>query len=111
MKPTVVSVNPALFTSPSGQRYAVAGSVWVPVPFDTTRENMGRYVSWELPESSPAPTTSSREWSVKGSKGNIYCVVERDGSWGCSCVGYGYRRKCRHIDETKKRVAAAEEGK
>jgi len=110
MKPTVVSVNPALFTSPSGQRYAVAGSVWVPVPVDTTRDNMGRFVSWEPPEANPAPTTSSREWSVKGSKGNTYCVVERGGSWGCSCVGYGYRRKCRHIDETKKRITA-EEGK
>ncbi len=110
MKPTVVSVNPALFTSPSGQRYAVAGSVWVPVPIDTTRDNMGRFVSWEPPEINPEPSINSREWSVKGSKGNAYCVVERNGSWGCSCVGYGYRRKCRHIDETKKRITA-EEGK
>lgn len=108
MNPPTVSVNPLLFTAPSGQRYAVAGSVWVPVPLDTTRDNMERYILWTPPTTKAKPSTPMREWSVTGSKGSTYCVVERDGAWGCSCVGYGYRRKCRHINETKARIAAAE---
>lgn len=108
MKPTAVSVNPLLFTAPSGQRYAVAGSVWVPVPLNTTRATLGRFMTWEPAEAKPPSLTESREWSVAGSKGNTYCVVERDGAWGCSCVGYGYRRTCRHINEIKAQEAAKE---
>ena len=104
MKVVSVSVNPVLFTAPSGQRYAIAGSVWVCVPADTTRDNMDRFVLWEPAATIPQPSTSIREWSVAGSTGNTYNVVERDGAWGCSCVGYGYRRKCRHIDEIKGRA-------
>ena len=99
MQPVEVSVNPLLFTAPSGQRYAVAGSVWLPVPEVTTRADLDRYMVWTPPQANL--TQSSREWSVTGSKGATYRVTERDGQWVCSCPGYGYRRKCRHIEETK----------
>lgn len=104
MQPVRVSVNPALFTAPSGQRYAIAGSQWIPVPEDTTHATLDRYVTWEPAQANTAP--SSREWDVKGSKGNTYRVVERDGQWSCSCPGYGFRRKCRHIAEKREENAS-----
>ena len=41
------------------------------------------------------------QWIVDGSKGNRY-TVEWDPyqrNYSCSCLGYTYRRKCRHITE------------
>ena len=39
------------------------------------------------------------QWTVDGSKGNRY-IVEWDPyqrKYSCNCLGYTYRRKCRHI--------------
>ena len=41
------------------------------------------------------------QWRVDGSKGKRY-TVEWDPhhrSYSCNCLGYTYRRKCRHITE------------
>ena len=41
------------------------------------------------------------QWRVDGSKGNHY-TVEWDPynkKYSCNCLGYTYRRKCRHITE------------
>jgi len=94
-----VNIPPALFTAPSGQRYAISGSVWIPVPDSTTFDDLDRYMVVERP--TLPSNRGSRFWTVKGSKGNEYRVMERDGQWGCSCPGYGFRRKCRHIEETR----------
>jgi hypothetical protein len=37
---------------------------------------------------------------VKGSKGNTYTLTKTDGKWSCSCVGFGYRGKCKHMADT-----------
>lgn len=33
-----------------------------------------------------------------GSKGNTYYVTEEDGHKTCSCPGYIYRGKCKHVE-------------
>ena len=41
------------------------------------------------------------QWTVDGSKGNRY-IVERDPyqrNYSCNCLGYTYRKKCRHITQ------------
>ena len=41
------------------------------------------------------------QWRVDGSKGNRY-IVEWDPyqrKYSCNCLGYTYRKKCRHITE------------
>lgn len=56
---------------------------------------------------------STKKWEqkVKGSKGDIYYVRFRqqynensvvDFAFDCTCKGYNYRAKCRHIDLVKK---------
>ena len=36
---------------------------------------------------------------VKGSKGNVYDVVRRDGHVSCSCPAFKFRKKCKHMLE------------
>jgi len=44
---------------------------------------------------------SNKVYKVKSSKGNAYYDVKMNtsGSMECSCPGYGFRRKCRHVTE------------
>ena len=41
------------------------------------------------------------QWTIDGSKGNRY-IVEWDPyqrNYSCNCLGYTYRKKCRHITQ------------
>lgn len=43
-----------------------------------------------------------RYWIVKGSKGDEYKVTELNGNYSCSCSGFRFRSKCRHIEQFEK---------
>jgi len=47
---------------------------------------------WEMPNTQPN-SIGSRSFKVKQ-----YVVTEQNNRWSCSCVGFGYRKKCSHID-------------
>jgi hypothetical protein len=48
-------------------------------------------------------SSSQKVFKVAGSKGETYTVVKTSGGvWSCNCVGFGYRRTCRHIDGVRK---------
>ena len=100
MNPIEVDMEPALFTSHTGIRYGIAGSVWVEVPAGITLEELSEYMVYTPRES--APVAGEKTWSVKGSKGDTYAVKLSDGSYSCTCPGFGFRRKCRHIEEKRK---------
>tara|TARA_Y100000310_G_scaffold290473_1_gene317694 strand:- start:2282 stop:2587 length:306 start_codon:yes stop_codon:yes gene_type:complete len=51
---------------------------------------------------SPATEQETKEYQVLSSKGDkSYTVTYRNDSYSCSCPGYGFRRKCRHIEGVK----------
>jgi len=52
---------------------------------------------------------SNKVYKVKSSKGNAYYEVKMNasGSLECSCPGYGFRRKCRHIDYVMNELKAS----
>lgn len=51
------------------------------------------------PSSSPMKPLAPRIYPVKGSKGADYTVtITSTGAASCTCSGYGFRRKCSHID-------------
>ena len=99
--PVRVPYNPVLSRMPvSGQLYAISGSTWIPVPDGTTRADLPKYMTWERPTmASDAP--QMERWTVEGSKGQTYRVEAFNGAWRCSCKGYEFRRKCRHITEKR----------
>lgn len=42
--------------------------------------------------------TTNPTWIVKGSKGNEYVVEQTETGMACSCDGFRYYGKCKHID-------------
>ena len=51
----------------------------------------------ELKEEEP----EGRYWIVKGSKGDEYRVSEVNGNLSCTCSGFRFRSRCRHIESLK----------
>jgi len=98
-QPVTVIWPPFLSRSVNGQLYAISGNVWVPVSDGTTRDDLPRYMVVKRPEAAVSPLNDS--WQVQGSKGNTYTVRSQGGQWTCTCAGFGWRRKCRHVAEKK----------
>jgi hypothetical protein len=98
--PIIVSMNPMLYTDMSGQKWAVSGEHWIEVPDTLTLGEVGKYMIVEHTEI-PAQTGVVRSWQVQGSKGNTYTVSDNGGTWTCSCPGFGWRRKCKHVEAQK----------
>ena len=97
----VVLVPPALANLPSG-RYAVSGSTWIRVPDDTKFEDLDKYMVYESKPPVSPPDASVRSWAVVGSKGAHYTVRANQGRYTCACPGFGWRHKCKHIEQVKK---------
>ena len=92
--PVEVVWPPILANMPSG-RYAISGATWLRVPDDTTREDLPRYMVVKARE--PDTEATDAMYEVQGSKGNVYVVKIRGNQWSCTCPGFGWRQKCRHI--------------
>ena len=43
--------------------------------------------------------SNHKSWTVEGSKGSKYVVVNSNNSWSCTCPGFQFRRSCRHISQ------------
>ena len=55
-----------------------------------------------LGEAAPVAAPRSETFIVQGSKPGTTYTVTRDGShWSCTCVGFGFRKDCKHIRECK----------
>ena len=99
MNPVEVSMPPALFRNVNGVCYAIAGSIWVEVPPETTFDELGKYMAYKRPVFERP--VGEKVWRVEGSKGNIYTIKLSDGAYSCTCPGFSFRRKCRHIEGVK----------
>ena len=97
MKPVEVSWNPALTTGQDGKRYAISGSTWIEVPHDTTFDELPMYMVVKKREDTQQQGEES--WEVTGSSGSSYTVSLRQGLWSCTCAGFGWRRRCKHVEE------------
>jgi hypothetical protein len=50
----------------------------------------------------PVAVSRSETFVVQGSKPGTTYMVTRDGShWSCTCVGFGFRKDCKHVRECK----------
>jgi len=96
---------PVIFTSTiSDKVFAVTGASWIEIPNIMTLEEVRTGWTDTMPQVKQEDNFKSitQEWEVKSSKGDkTYMVTNHFGSWYCTCVGFGYRRKCRHVSEIK----------
>lgn len=100
-RPINVSIPPAICEMPwVNKTYAIAGSTWVEVPRGTRLKDISKYMvfdGWDDVRNNEV------EYEVVGSRGNKYRVrCDSKGIWSCTCAGFGFRRKCRHIAEKVK---------
>ena len=98
--PIKVTWPPMLYTDNSGQKWAVSGQHWIEVPDTLTLDRVGEYMVVD-DRFTPSARPEVRTYEVKGSTGNTYTVVDNGGTWTCTCPGFGWRRKCRHIGEVQ----------
>jgi hypothetical protein len=50
------------------------------------------------------PAPEGRIWIVKGSKGDEYRVTELNNNLSCSCSGFRFRGKCKHVESVDQKV-------
>ncbi len=98
--PITVTWPPMLYTDMSGQKWAVSGQHWIEVPDTLTLDRVGEYMVVD-DRFTPAQSPDVATYDVIGSTGNTYTVSNNGGTWTCTCPGFGWRRKCRHIGEVQ----------
>ena len=85
------TMNPTVIKTNSGN-YAVSGSNWKSVPEGTELKD----IKW-IDTTPKIKKSKLMSWRVKD-----YTVTFNNNFYSCTCLGYTYRRKCKHIDETSK---------
>lgn len=92
-------MHPTTITSViDGRKYAVCGGTWIHIPNDMTFDEV--QLGWI--DLKPTLKQNDIFKEVKSSKGNTtYKVSFRSGSWNCTCSGFGFRRKCSHVEGIK----------
>lgn len=70
-----------------------------PLQFNTKfrkfREITGK---WSVPTTA---VSTSRQWTVVGSRGDKYVITEKHDKLHCSCSGFRFRGDCRHLREVQ----------
>ena len=82
------SLNPTVINTVDGT-FAVSGSNWVDVPVGTKLKD----IKW-VNTSPKVKKSKPMSWKVKD-----YTVIFNKDFYSCTCLGYTYRRKCRHIKQ------------
>lgn len=52
------------------------------------------------------PVKSVKTWNIDSSSGSNYTVTDTGKELLCTCKGFQFRRKCRHIDQVKEKELA-----
>ena len=82
------TMNPTVIKTNSGN-YAVSGSNWKPVPEGTELKD----IKW-VDIRPKIKKSKLMSWKVKD-----YTVTFNKNFYSCNCLGYTYRRSCKHITE------------
>ena len=86
------SMNPTVVETSAGT-FAVSGSNWKSVPLGTNLKDL-KWINTNPKIKKSKPIS----WKVKD-----YTVIFDKNFYSCNCLGYTYRRKCKHITELSNR--------
>ena len=96
--PTITQIGEKrwmVFTGPEGGWFRIDDTV-------TLEMAMNKWIPWSpTAKTVQPPKEDFHEFKIAGSKGNQYAVTLRNGNWSCECVGFGFRRKCKHVEKAK----------
>jgi len=89
--------QPALVNLPSG-KFVVCNEGWIPVPesytYDDVRKNWKKVVL--------KSQIKDKVIRVKSNSSNqTYQITIERGNYHCTCPGFSFRRKCKHVDQIK----------
>jgi hypothetical protein len=108
--------NPAVINAnDNSTSYIVDGEHWIPVPFGTTFEraiaiHREMFPAFYVPRPKPiVPKFRTFSMKSKTQKKNGKPVVYEvrkyeDGRTVCSCPGYSFRRKCKHVETVNGKI-------
>lgn len=118
--PELKSFLPPALSKFGDKLYAVP--MWVEVPIDTTIEDIRKVWKKVEPKPSPGMYCSNEEFEqwqngnwkpqtkvsnsitekIKSSNGkSTYTVLYDNGNWNCECIGFSYRKTCKHVKEVQ----------
>lgn len=102
---------PIIVNTPSG-RYGILDGRWYTIADSETLESLhNRWVrvDWRgepYQADKPIQKVIVKEYKVVGSDGKkTYTVTVSGDSVACTCTGYGFRSRCKHVDQIKKTIA------
>tara|TARA_B100000586_G_C19946881_1_gene357963 strand:- start:25 stop:348 length:324 start_codon:yes stop_codon:yes gene_type:complete len=94
------SMNPTVVNTSAGT-FAVSGSNWKSVPVGTTLKDL----NW-VDTKPKIKKSKSMSWKVKD-----YTVIFNKDFYSCNCLGYTYRRTCKHITEVSELFKGTKNGR
>lgn len=95
--PPFVFIGPATRT-----KFAIIGGVWFDCDDSVTTEML--QARWSRPKRKAEVKPKNGDLSVQVLSSNgkdKYTVEYNNNRWSCTCPSFGFRRKCKHIDQIK----------
>jgi len=69
-----------------------------PLPFDVRRRKFKEVANtWGYVE--PELVNTANSWQIKSSSGNVYTIERSGDRLSCTCTGFKFKSKCRHVTE------------
>lgn len=69
-----------------------------PLPFDVRRRKF-KQVPNTFGYVEPKLVNTANSWQVKSSSGSVYTIEKNGTRLSCTCMGFKFKSKCRHVDE------------
>ena len=97
-------IYPPALTTFGSEKYIMPG--WYKLPedeHDIKLEDIAFY-PYKADKPNIPDSNKNKVYKVKSSRGDktYEVTINSSGEFSCTCPGYGFRRRCRHIDEVKK---------
>ena len=93
---------PSVIVNLPDKTYLITQDKWVEVPVGSKLQDFPQY---NKPRESAIPQTIKREHKVPSSTpGKYYVVTQENNQYSCTCTGYLYRNRCKHVELAKSNV-------